>query len=399
VWWRVARHVSPAVLAPDRDAAPADPLRPDWIPQLIAALGDQATDTLLADPRWPAVIAAVTRATEHGVPLGDLLRVPVGPDGEPVPDHALADALIYRALTLTDPVPDYPYDQFDPGDDGGPRDPHDSYGPFIEPDDPDLMPPEDMHMVTTLDPNAPLNLVEPPLDYTHAATAPVEPLPPIAGDSLPVDQVALTDAELHEELFHAARGRLVMTWEPTDEQQRRLEDRAADAEFSPVTPERIAELNEQAAAFYQRCYPTSWAQTYLTDRLGGIDLTDEPHTRPGYAPGGWTTLTNHLRRHGATNTELLAAGLAKHASSGRLIDTFRDRLMLPIQHTATPGTQVVGFVGRRNPETDHLDARNLESGEAAAAAKAGPKYSQHRRHRPVRQGRPAVRHGRAPRTP
>ncbi len=234
-------------------------------------------------------------------------------------------------------------------------------------------------MVTTFDPNAPLNLAEPPLDFTHAATAPVERLTPMAGDSLSVDQVALTDAEIYEELFHAARGRLAMTWEPTDEQQRRIEDRAAEAEFSPVTPERIADLNEEAAAFYQRCYPTSWAQTYLTARLGGLDLTDDPNTRPGYASAGWTTLTTHLRRHGATDAELLAAGLAKHASTGRLIDTFRDRLILPIQNATTHGTQIVGFVGRRNPDGDQLAARSTEgghlgNGEAAPAAQAGPKY-------------------------
>jgi len=371
LWWRIARHVSPAVLAPDRDAAPADPLRPDWLPQLTAALGEHATATLLTDPRWPAVIAAVTRTTEHGVPLGDLLRVPVGPDGEPLPGHALADALIYRALTLTDPVPDYPADTYDLDDTHATGDAHGSY---VEPEDPDLIPPPDLHMVTTLDPHAPDNLAESPLDFTHAATAAVAPLPPMDADSLCVDQVALTDAEVHEELFHAARHRLALTWEPTDEQQRRLEDRAAEAEFSPVTPERIAELNEQAAAFYQRCYPTSWAQTYLTDRLGGLDLTADPNTRPGYAPGGWTTLTSHLRRHGATDTELLGAGLAKHASSGRLIDTFRDRLILPIQHAATHRTQVVGFVGRRNPDTDHLAPGTLKGGEATAASKAGPKY-------------------------
>jgi len=40
LWWRIARHVCPAVLAPDRDAAPADPLRPDWLPQLSAALDE-----------------------------------------------------------------------------------------------------------------------------------------------------------------------------------------------------------------------------------------------------------------------------------------------------------------------------------------------------------------------
>jgi len=158
------------VLAPDREAAPADPLRPDWLPQLTGALGEHATATLLVDPRWPAVIAAVTRTTEHGVPLGDLLRVPVGPDGEPLPGHALADALIYRALTMADPVPDYPADTYDLDDT---RSAGDAHGSYVEPEDPDLIPPQDLHMVTTFDPHAPDNLAETPLDFTHAATAAV----------------------------------------------------------------------------------------------------------------------------------------------------------------------------------------------------------------------------------
>ena len=90
---------------------------------------------------------------------------------------------------------------------------------------------------------------------------------------------------------------------------------------------------------------------------------------PATRPARWTALTDHLRRHGATDEELLAAGLAKQASTGRLIDTFRDRLILPIHTTVRgmptaghpmheqrgPALQVVGFVGRRHP--DHDDAR------------------------------------------
>ena len=123
--------------------------------------------------------------------------------------------------------------------------------------------------------------------------------------------------------------------------------RAADAEFAPVSPERIADLNEQAAVFYQAAYRGSWAQTYLTERLGGIDLTGEPHSRAGYAPKAWTALTDHLRRHGATDEELLAAGLARQASTGRLIDTFRDRLMLPIHGTTRRPADESGQAVRR----------------------------------------------------
>ena len=381
VWWRIARHVAPAVLTPDPGAAPSDPLRPPWLPQLAAVLETPdhptASAALPADPRWPAVITAITRASGHGIPYTDLFRYPTGPDGDPVPSHALADALIYRATVLTDPIPDDPDDEPDL-----PDYPHDPY-------DPDVEPPQDLHLASKLhtDPvGTPDNFAEPPLDYSTAGTGFIDPLRPLDDETIPANQVTLSEAELDEELFYAAHRRASFVWEPSEQQQERALSRIADAEFAPVGVDRIAELNEHATTFYQHAYRGSWAQTYLVDRLGGMDLTGDPRTRPGYAPNTWTALTTHLRRHGATDDELLAAGLAKQASTGRLIDTFRDRLILPI-HTARPNhnqdsnqdhyrdalqLQVVGFVGRRNPTTDNTDPTGSTRSEDSA--KVGPKY-------------------------
>ena len=374
VWWRIARHSTPAVLTPDPNSGPTDPLRPAWLQQMAAALTPTGVHRLLEDRHWPAVVTAVNRAIDYGIPAADVLRQPVGLDGDPVPNHAIADALIYRAATLTDPDPydptprDVPPDTaagvetdgrtHGPGPTGCPADPYDN----------DLTPPEDLHMVTIdADPHAPLNLAAPDIEAAEegqrerTADAPT----PLPDETTPTNEVAMSWPDLDAELFAAAQARQWLPdWEPSPAQQERMLARAADAEFCTVTPERIAELNEQAAAFYQHTFRGSWAQTYLTDRLGGTDLTADSRTRPGYAPARWTTLTRVLRRHGATDEELLAAGLAKQASTGRLIDTFRDRLVLPIEHHG----QVVGFVGRRNPYTD-----NLEAG-TDAAVKAGPKY-------------------------
>ncbi|MGI9091803.1 MAG: toprim domain-containing protein [Gemmatimonadaceae bacterium] len=355
VWWRIARHTSPAVLTPDADAAPADPLRPAWLDQLTANLRPAAAAQLVEDPRWAAVAAAVDRAIDHGIPVTDVLRRPVGPDGNPVPEHALADALIYRASTLTDPAPPDPYQPTD-------------LEPGYEPDEPDLAPPEDLHMLTyTGRDDIPLNLTEDGYrdgpDFDHYLRT-GDPQPPFPDETIPTHEAALTPTDLDTELFNAAQHRQWMDpWESTDEQQRRLEARAYDDEFSPVTPERIADLNAQAAGYYQQTFRGSWAQTYLTDRLG-TDLTGDPHIQPGYAPAGFTTLVTHLRRHGATDDELLAAGLAKTASTGKTIDPFRDRPVLPIHHHGA----VAGFVGRRHPDTDYLEPGT------DAAAKAGPKY-------------------------
>ena len=73
--------------------------------------------------------------------------------------------------------------------------------------------------------------------------------------------------------------------------------------------------------------------------------------RVGYAPAGWTQLTEHLRGRGFTDDEILAGGLGTRARTGRVID----RLMFQIRAvpfgTATVAG-VVGFVGRRNPVAD-----------------------------------------------
>lgn len=106
--------------------------------------------------------------------------------------------------------------------------------------------------------------------------------------------------------------------------------------------ERILDLTQQAAAFYQEQYVGSGAAAYMCKRLG-TDLTDHPTIVVGHAPAG-SRLVQHLRRHGATDQELIDAGLAKPARDGQgIIDVFRDRLMFGI-HTSQG--ELVGFVGR-----------------------------------------------------
>ena len=105
--------------------------------------------------------------------------------------------------------------------------------------------------------------------------------------------------------------------------------------------ERILDLTQQAAAFYQEQYVGSGAAAYMRKRLG-TDLTDHPNIVIGHAPAG-SRLVQHLRRHGATAQELIDAGLAKPAQGGGVIDVFRDRLVLGIHNL---DGDLVGFVGR-----------------------------------------------------
>ena len=133
---------------------------------------------------------------------------------------------------------------------------------------------------------------------------------------------------------------------------------ARDPEHGFSQRDRLLAANEAAVAFFTDRYATagSWAPDYVAERIGTAEL---PGRGIGYAPAGWTNLTDHLRRGGFTDTEIVGAGLATVASTGRVIDRFRDRLMFPISDRTDEGMEIAGFVGRRNPAEDATaDSRN-----------------------------------------
>jgi DNA primase len=116
------------------------------------------------------------------------------------------------------------------------------------------------------------------------------------------------------------------------------------------------EVNQLSLAHFRRHLPSSWAQDYLADRFG-TDISNNIRFQPGHAPAGWTNFVDHLRRHGVNDQEMLITGVATMATTGRLIDRFRDRVVFPIIHHG----QILGFVGRRHPDLTDAD-------------RAGPKY-------------------------
>ncbi|MDT0264316.1 MobF family relaxase [Jatrophihabitans lederbergiae] len=105
-------------------------------------------------------------------------------------------------------------------------------------------------------------------------------------------------------------------------------------------PQLLAALTA-AQEFYQSQTPGSWVPDYLAARA-------LPDLAAGYAPAGWSTLTDHLRAAGIHDETLLAAGVATTSSRGNLIDVYRDRLVLPI---TTSDGQVVSFTARAHPDT------------------------------------------------
>lgn len=111
--------------------------------------------------------------------------------------------------------------------------------------------------------------------------------------------------------------------------------------------ERAFEVNQLAWEHFATPVGTGFAAHYL-QRRRGLDL--EPLTREfdgqrfvGHATHGWAALTEHLRSAGVDDDELIAMDLAMRTRGGRLIDTYRNRLILPVTNASG---QIHGFIGR-----------------------------------------------------
>ena len=334
LWWRISRHITPAVA---QDVDSSHHLAASWLDGFTTTLGADTAIQVQASPWWPALAATIERGLQRGWALDTLLA-----DVQNVTTDGHLDrtqAWVWRLSLLTDPIP--PTTDDDPADfDQPPVDLWDGYTP------------------------SEVNLVLADATDLDPIDAPEE-----ADDE--VDSIELT-AEAALAIEAQIRNGLGVP-EPTEADIRRMLDRADMIRNSPVTPERIAQLNELAASYYERCYPDSWAQPYLIQRFH-TDLTGHPWIRPGYAPDAWTALVNHLRRQGVTDTELLTSGLATTASTGRLIDRFRDRVVFPITHQ----DQILGFVGRRNPahtEEDQKGPKYLNTPETPLYHKGAQLYA------------------------
>ena len=102
-----------------------------------------------------------------------------------------------------------------------------------------------------------------------------------------------------------------------------------------------ARVNHSAALFFRAQLTGSWVPGYLASR--GLSPAAQEQWQAGCAPAGWDALTSHLRDAGHPDTLIEAAGLARRSRHGTLIDTFRDRAILPIR--SADGT-IIAFIGR-----------------------------------------------------
>jgi DNA primase len=112
---------------------------------------------------------------------------------------------------------------------------------------------------------------------------------------------------------------------------------------------RVLEANSLTAEFFQAALASAEAEPgrkLMSER--GFDAAALAHFGVGWAPKGWTNLSDHLKSKGFSDQELLVAGLASSGERG-IYDKFRGRVVWPIRDTTN---QVIGFGARKIFEDD-----------------------------------------------
>ena len=392
LWWRISGRLSPAVAAQmDQDGGPYS--LTNWTPRLAELVGADRADRIQASTWWPALTTVVEHARQRGWQLDALLGLSARAEpNEPWADAAACDtgsasarsdgideaqAMLWRASIALDPVPADP-DHPESEEEASIPDP---FGPGAAPED----------LWTGYHPEHQVHSAGPALSVSLDD---LDGLKPDGQAGPQVEGIAEADADDDaDEVFRRLR-QVALTRDlnaarhiqlpPSGAEEARAYEREVDRAASPVSETRMLEINALAHAFFEQHLPGSWGQRHLRDRFG-LDSCSTSGTsqlrdqfRPGQAPAGWTNLAKHLRRHGVADEELLATGLVTTASTGRLIDRFRDRVVFPI---TAPGrvpisgdgergpVQILGFVGRRHPDLVDVDPATGEHD-----IKAGPKY-------------------------
>ena len=107
---------------------------------------------------------------------------------------------------------------------------------------------------------------------------------------------------------------------------------------------RVLEINRETARFFHRVLLSPEGRPgldYLTRR--GLSMKTIRHFGLGYSPPGRFSLTDHLKKMGYTDQELIQANVAFQSRSGRTMDRFASRVMFPIIDLRG---NVVAFGGR-----------------------------------------------------
>lgn len=150
-------------------------------------------------------------------------------------------------------------------------------------------------------------------------------------------------------------------------------DRLAAGTDPTVEALRAAVQDAQVWFVAQAGASPGWADAV---RARGIDPSAAARFGIGWAPAGWTGLLDHLRAAGHCDAVIQAAGLARPARTGRLIDALRSRITFPYTDT---GGQVLGFTARAAGAVREGTPKYLNSPASALFSKREQLYGLHAR--------------------
>ena len=149
---------------------------------------------------------------------------------------------------------------------------------------------------------------------------------------------------------------------------------------------RLLAANQAAAAFYVgelAGEEGAAGRAFLDQR--GFDAAASERFGVGYAPRGWSALTDHLKAQGFTPAELSQAGLVSEGQRG-VYDRFRGRVVWPIRDTSG---QTLGFGARKLYEDDN-GPKYLNTPESPVYHKSQVLYGLDLAKRAISRGKRAV---------
>lgn len=153
--------------------------------------------------------------------------------------------------------------------------------------------------------------------------------------------------------------------------------------------QRLFDLLQLTARFYHEVLmhhaAGKKAQAYLQER--GVTEATMEQFQIGYAPTGWDTLQQFLRKKNFGLPEMMAAGVVG-MSGVRAFDRFRGRIIFPV--TDLQG-RVIAFGGRITPWTETgREGKYVNSPETKLYSKRRTVYNLQRAKQHVRHGAPMV---------
>ena len=122
---------------------------------------------------------------------------------------------------------------------------------------------------------------------------------------------------------------------------------AGQRDLARISTERAYDINQMAWEHFATPVAAEFAHSYLARRrgidLGALRALGGGAPAVGHIGIGWTALVSHLRTRGVSDDELLATDLAQVNRLGRLVDTYRGRIIIPVTNNAG---RIQGFIGR-----------------------------------------------------